>query len=151
MIINKMLADFPAEQRTKQPFAGANPAAWIVGHIAATNDYFRTFLGKNQKPICPEAWGGPTLFGMKSEPTADNARYPSWAELTGTLKKSQDALAAWFASMTAAQLAQPMPEKLKMFGADLASLMSTMAVHQAMHIGQLSALRRAFGLPRALG
>jgi hypothetical protein len=150
-IIDKFLADFPADKRTVQPFPGANHAAWIIGHIASTNDHFRTSLGKNQKPVCPESWGGPTMFGMKSEPTADNSRYPSWIELTGTLKKSQDALAAWFSSMTEAQLAEPMPEKLKMFGADFASLMSTMAVHQALHFGQLSALRRAFALPRAIG
>lgn len=37
--------DIPASKLTFQPFPGANHALWILGHLAATDDYFLTTLG----------------------------------------------------------------------------------------------------------
>jgi len=143
----KAVADVPDEQMCAQPVAGRvmNHPAFVLGHLAwAAGDVALDKLGL--PPSCPAGWK--ELFTMGAQPSADRSRYPSKAEL---LKGLEDAHARLGEAVTKASpetLAKPAPERIRdrfpTVGALLAALMTS---HHASHNGQLSAWRRAMGLP----
>ena len=48
------------------------------------------------------------------------------------------------------QLLTPLPDEMSSFAPNFAAVMSSIAWHEGFHAGQLSAVRRSLGLPRAL-
>ena len=68
-----LLEDVPDHKLTHQPVNHGNHALWIVGHIANTDTFFATSLGKREPKTPPEFAG---LFGMGSKPTPDASAYP---------------------------------------------------------------------------
>jgi hypothetical protein len=143
----KAVAEVPDEQMCAQPIAGRtmNHAAWLLGHLAwAPSNAGVNFLGL--PPSCPG--GYKDLFGMGTQPSADRSRYPSKAELLKALEDAHARLGEAVVKALPETLAQPAPERIRerfpTVGALLAGLMTS---HHASHNGQLSAWRRAMGLP----
>ncbi|MEM6798134.1 MAG: DinB family protein [Planctomycetota bacterium] len=138
---DSLVEDIAPEDFCKQPVAGLNHPAWIVGHLAVSADRHGTFVGG-----VAELTGWKTKFGFGSEMSADPADYPDKATL----------IAAWHAAhdryIAAAQAASPellagpneyvRPEQLPTL-ADFITF--SMTAHTAIHLGQLSAWRRADG------
>ncbi len=143
----KLVQDIPPDKLTYQPASSTNHALWVLGHLACTDNYFLTSLAKLE-PVIEESWN--KLFGMGSEPTDDPQRYPSPDEVKAGLEKARTALAAWFQSMDEHQLLSPLPDEMSSFAPNFAALMCSIAWHEGFHAGQLSAVRRSLGLPRAL-
>ena len=123
-------------------------AMHLVGHVATTDEFFRTTLSG-------EAWGLPPayreLFGMGAEPSDDAGAYPAFEEVLGHLEGRRAALVGWFGSLDEAGLLEPLPEMLRGFAANRAVLMSTLAFHEGFHAGQVSGIRKHLGMARALG
>ncbi|MCH8005148.1 MAG: DinB family protein [Planctomycetes bacterium] len=143
----KLVADIPAEHHCHQPVPKANHATWVLGHLANTDNFFLTSLG-GRDPVIDKSWGD--LFGMGSEPTGDPGRYPSLTEVKAGCERARAALIDWFASMDDQKLQSPLPDQMKGFAPNYAGVMGTLAWHEGLHAGQLSAVRRSLGLPYAL-
>lgn len=143
----KLVQDIPPDKLTYQPVPNTNHALWVLGQLACTDNFFLTSLGKLD-PVIEESWN--ELFGMGSEPIDDPQRYPSLDEVKAGLEKARTALAAWFQSMDERQLLTPLPDEMSSFAPNFAALMCSIAWHEGFHAGQLSAVRRSLGLPRAL-
>ena len=143
----KLVADVPDEQMCAQPVAGRvmNHPAFLLGHLAwAAGDVATGLLGL--PPACPEGWK--ELFGMGAAPSADRSRYPSKAVLLQTLEDAHARLADAVAKATPETLDRPAPERMRSrFPTVGAMLVGLMTAHEASHNGQLSAWRRAMGLP----
>lgn len=145
----EQLADgIPPDKATHQPVNTANHLLWILGHSAVTDDYFISTLA-GQEAKCPENWG--ELFGMGSEPVDDPSKYPALDEVKTVMAERREALVAWLGSLDDDALAEPLPEDLQGFAANRGALMATLAAHEAMHVGQLSVIRKSLGLPRVMG
>ncbi|HVS38883.1 MAG TPA: DinB family protein [Gemmataceae bacterium] len=143
----KAVADVPDEQMCAQPIPGKtmNHAAWLLGHMAwAAGEVALDKLG--QPPSCPANYK--ELFGMGTQPSSERSRYPSKAELLKTLEDAFARLGEAAQKATPETLAKPAPERIRdrfpTVGALVAALMTG---HHASHNGQLSAWRRAMGLP----
>ena len=143
----KLVADVADEQMCAQPVLGRvmNHPAFLLGHLAwAAGDVGANFLGL--PPACPAGWK--ELFGMGCQPLADRSRYPSKDVLLKALEDGHTRLADAAMKASPETLAQPAPERARerfpTIGALLAGLMTS---HHASHNGQLSAWRRAMGLP----
>lgn len=143
----KLVQDIPPDKLTFQPAPNTNHTLWVLGHLASTDNFFLTSFAKLD-PVIEESWN--ELFGMGSEPTDDPQSYPSPGEVKAGLAKARTALAAWFQSMDEHQLLSPLPDEMSSFAANFAALMCSIAWHEGLHAGQLSAVRRSLGLPRAL-
>ena len=122
-----------------------NHPLWIVGHLAHTNEFPAQLLGVEYK--APDGWD--KLFGMKSVPVDDASKYPDLATLLAELDKGVAAVTPALASITPDALAAPMPDEqfrqmMPTVGDGLAFILAS---HFAMHLGQLSAWRRACGMP----
>ncbi len=143
----KLVADVPEEQMCAQPVPGRvmNHAAFVLGHLAwAAGDVAFGLLGL--PPTCPEGWK--ELFGQGATPSSDRSRYPSKAVLLQKLEEAHARLADFVTKATPETLAQPAPERARArFPTVGAMLVGLMTAHEASHNGQLSAWRRAMGLP----
>jgi hypothetical protein len=143
----RLVADVSDEQMCAQPVPGRvmNHAAFVLGHLAwAAGDVASGFLGLPL--MCPEGWKD--LFGQGAQPLADRSRYPSRAVLLKTLEDAHARLAEAAPKAKPELLAQAGPERMRdrfpTIGSVLVGLMTS---HHASHNGQLSAWRRALGLP----
>jgi uncharacterized damage-inducible protein DinB len=143
----KLTADLTEEQMVAQPVAGKtmNHAAWVLGHLAyAANAATARITGK-PNPASPEVL---ELLGNKSVPRQQRSKYASKAELLKSLEEAHATLAAALRAATDEQLSAPSPEPMnKRFPKVGDFVVFLMTSHQVLHLGQLSALRRAAGLP----
>lgn len=144
----EFLEDIPEDKLTHQPCVAGNHALWIAGHLAWADDYFMTHVG--DKPArCPESLG--KLFGMGSTPQSDAATYPSLNEIKNSLADNREALLAWFGSMSADDLNKPLPSDYQSFAADFGMMMTSIAWHEGMHLGQLTVVRKSLGMAPKIG
>ncbi len=145
----KLIEDIPQDKLTFQPIPKTNHALWILGHCAVSDEHFPKAMGADGGAALDPSWG--ELFGMGSTPVDDPGKYPSLDEITGGMERAREALLEWFGSMDETKLLSPLPDDWKTFGPNFAGLMNTIAWHEGIHTGQLSAIRRALDLPSAFG
>ena len=144
-----LMADLDDARLAEQPLPGMNHPAWILGHLAIATDYTLKLSG--QEPRCPEAWH--TQFGPGSVPSTDRTAYPSKAAFMEALISGHAAATEAATHIDPKRLDQPHGIPMEFLNAIptvgelLAHLMTT---HEATHVGQLSAWRRAMQLPSIL-
>ncbi len=144
-----LVADLSPQQMTEQPRPGMNHAAWILGHLAASGTFAAGLLGVEM----PLREGWEEKFGMKSAPVDDPAAYPSKEELLEAFEQVHATVSEAVQAADPQRLAQPTPQEqfrsiVPTIGDAVVFMMMT---HEVTHIGQLSAWRRALGLPGVLG
>ena len=140
----QLVADVAEDQMAVQPSGLVNHPAWTLGHLASTSNSLGGMLGLPS--TFPEAWRD--SFRMGGIPSADAADYPSKAELVAQLRAQHERVAQAASAAGAEQLGQPpanprLRERFPTVGDFMAALMTN---HEAGHIGQLAAWRRAMGL-----
>jgi hypothetical protein len=142
----KLVADLSDEQLCAQPIEGRvmNHAAFVLGHLAWTSEAGAGLL------TTPSARAAELKeqFGMGAKPVADRLQYPSKAELVKSLEDAHAHLITALSEATSEQLAQPAPERMRSRFATMGQMVfGLMTSHEGVHLGQLSAWRRALGLP----
>lgn len=136
----------PDEELTLQPVAGQviNHPAWVLGHLAVSNDFAAESLGG--QAVCPPAWAA--LFEQGTRPQADRSLYPTKAVLLDHLQRSVAAVKDRLAMASPQQLAGPAPDVMRDFFPTMGNfVVFDMTTHAGTHLGQLSAWRRAKGYP----
>lgn len=142
----RLVADVPEERMADQPRPGMNHAAWVLGHLAMTADFVSGILG-DATIRHPESWEA--LFGSGATPVSDRSRYPSKAELVHAVESAYQRVASLLPKVSEARLAEPFPmeEMREMVPSVGDGVVFLVTAHDAVHLGQLSAWRRAMGLP----
>jgi len=130
-----------------QPVACGNHPLWLAGHLACVDEFFRTSVGGGD-PILPVAWN--TLFGPGSTPRRDRGAYPARTEVDQGLAAARTALLEWFESCDDYRARQLLPENLRSFARSVELLPGSLAVHEGLHTGQLSVVRKSLGLAPAI-
>lgn len=149
---NRLVADLSPDKMALQPngLPGAgkpmNHAAWVLGHLAFVADFYATVLGGGQ-PAAPKHWG--ELFGMNSAPQPDASQYPAKDDLLKALVAGRDRLIAVARAKPADFWSQPVADEKRRarFASNTVLAVHMLVNHDAIHLGQLSAWRRALGLP----
>lgn len=147
---NRLVADLSPDKMALQPNGVTgkpmNHPAWVLGHLAFVADFYAGVLG-GDPPTAPKHWAD--LFGMNSAPQPDASKYPAKDELLKALVDGRSRLTAVARAKPADFWLQPVAdEKRRARFANNAALAVHMLVnHDAIHLGQLSAWRRALGLP----
>lgn len=134
----------PDEQLLYRAQGKGNHGAWIMGHLATTDDFVvSAFTG--QPNILDESWQ--KLFAGGSEPLDDVKANPSREELLKAMADTRKRLVDWYQSLDSEALAKPAPDFLQGFIPDAAATPVTTACHECMHLGQFVMTRRIVGLP----
>lgn len=141
--------DVPADALTHQAYADGSHILWLMGHIAWSIDRGTTpYFGGT-----PELEGYTELFGMGSKPKSDAHAYPTPEALRGAIDTACDGLARALESHTDESLERPLPPEspLANFFPSIGALVGFTLFHSGYHLGQISLLRRAQGLPSGVG
>jgi hypothetical protein len=131
-------------QMTVQPVFGMNHAAWIAGHLAYS---FQAIGGEmGMQPWLPADWAG--LFGTGTTPVSDPAMYPGKDRLMAVFEEGQMRIVWALRGLSDVHLAMPLPDERhrETFPTLGSAVLQILAAHMAVHLGQLSAWRRAVGL-----
>lgn len=148
-----LVSDLSPAQWTRSAGPGLeNHPAWTLGHLVTGANLVARELGLADD--LPEGWAD--LFQRRGPgdprlPEPDPARYPSREEVLAELRRQHERVSRAWRELPAGRWAEVEDWA---FGRDLparsdATLFLALS-HEAMHLGQLAAWRRAEGLPSAL-
>ena len=150
----KLVEDLSEEQMTQSPAKGLeNHPAFTLGHLITGTAMTVEDLGG--KMDIPQGWE--ELFLRKGPgdprlPIKDPSLYPRKNELIKELEKQHERLKSHFLSIEDSKLNEKISWRFSSYMPTLWDLVIFMCInHEAMHLGQLSAWRRAMDLPSALG
>lgn len=142
--LDRLMADYPESELDAQPHPGLHSCRWILAHLAIVADGCLKQLG--QSTHSPLAWHA--AYGPATAPGTHATIRPSRDELMAAIHAGYDRVIAAAQSAPAEVLAAPHGiERLKWTGlATKGELIShALATHFALHVGQLSSLRRLRG------
>ncbi len=144
----KLVAGIPDDKMCVQPAPGMNHAAWVIGHLTYVADSMIKVWDQN--PTMPREWV--ELFNLASKPSDDRGRYPSKDELLGAYEKAYARLveAVKNAPAEAFDREFPNPKLRPTLPTVGVAMIHILTSHHGLHLGQLSAWRRAQGLGPAL-
>ena len=148
----RLAAAIPDDRFAEVPLPGMNPPAWLLGHVAVVGNFALSRLaaaGADAEPVELPGWRG--NFGIGSAPLvyADGFVPPTAAELRAAVRETHARVLAAAAAVPPDRLTEPtdpdrLADRFPTAGDLLTHLLTT---HDAVHWGQLSAWRRAAGLP----
>jgi len=128
--------------------AKVNHPAWVLGHLLLSDYSFRQLVTGEPAPSWVDD-AARTVYGNKSEPSSDKARYKPKQFYIDKLLAVRAQIAARLQSMTEAEYGAPHPDPARRERFPTVGHMITFygTWHEAYHGGQLSTWRRALGLP----
>ncbi len=142
--LQKVLTGFSDDDLLESVPGAVNPPAYILGHLAISNDFTLSML--RQPTVCPKPWM--VAFGPGSAPDKMKIDYPSRTALVEAIQTGYERIVA--AAPHADPEAMSQPHSVPLFqgtpiqtvGDCVALLMTT---HFSLHVGQLSLMRRQHG------
>ena len=127
-----------------QPKPSGNCANWVLAHVIVVHNALMRLLGESR------VWEHPRLTREALfEPIEREDQAFDWDAMRAAFAGSADRCLAALSRLTPEALARPMTGP---FGdpTTMAGLLSTLAMHQTYHAGQLGAARRVAGLDGAV-
>ncbi len=142
-LLANTLEDFSDAEMLIRPCAGANHAAWQVGHLICAENSMIEGCAPGSGVILP--MGFAEKFNSSTATIDDPTFFPSKSELIAQLKAVRDASIAWVKALTESELTKPGPEKMLAYLPTVGLTAVTLPEHLMMHLGQLQVIRRALG------
>lgn len=143
----KLCAGFSEHQMHAQPSPTDNHLIWQIGHLATGYGWFASLLD-GKSPAIGEPYD--KLFGFGSKPTDSPAAYPSHADVRRVHDEQFNRFVKAAARLTDAEGLTPAINS-NGFAKNKLDVIYKCVWHEGWHHGQISALRRAFGLPGVMG
>ena len=142
-LFHRYLDDLKPAEFEHQPCPGANCAAWVVGHLALVDRRRLTALGAELPPL---PVGFEERFAATRAAAGTQGGYGDPKELVALFDRHRDKLIAAVRTADPAKLAAAVPTPHPMF-ADAGEATAFMGLHTAMHLGQITVIRRMLGYP----
>jgi hypothetical protein len=143
--------DIPADKFASMPHPTMNHPAFIIGHLSIYPNRLFQILGKPEKVV--EKAGFADLFAAGKPCVDQPGHYPHKDEIVSYFFERYQAIADEVATLPDETFLgeNPMQGRMKELLPNLGSaLIFMLHNHTMMHLGQLSAWRRAMGLPSAM-
>jgi hypothetical protein len=129
----------------RQPGGVVNHPAWVIGHLTYSCQAIGEELGL--APWLPADWA--SRFGIGSVPVETRATYPPKGELLAALADGQRRVEEGLVILGEERIRRPLPDERyrATFPTIGDAALRVLTAHAAMHVGQVSAWRRAAGFP----
>ena len=143
-VAGRLVDDLTPEQMVLQPSGAVNHPAWTLGHLVISANGLGRLLGL--APEVPEGWD--RVFATGGIPSGDAADYPSKDELLVALAAQHERNTEAVLQADPAWFAAPHPdERRRRYFPTVGDVVTfLMTSHEASHLGQVSAWRRAAGI-----
>lgn len=149
----KLVEDIPDDQMAIIPAKGLEShPAFTLGHLVTGSAILIKDMGGEY--IVPEGWV--EIFERKGprdqrRPSDDGNLYPSKAEILAELERQHESAKEWMRSTSDEDMVAPFKWRLDHYMPRLIDIVAFLAInHEAMHLGQIAAWRRAMDLPAVL-
>jgi len=147
MLLNMNLDGITHEDALVQPAPKGNCMNWVVGHILASREHLFQILSLDPFWSEPEK----SLYGRGSSPIRNSEGAVHLDKLNELFKLSQKQLQDRLGSMTAEDLATPLPEPHEILGRTVGDAADFLQWHESYHQGQIGTLRGLAGKDGAMG
>jgi hypothetical protein len=149
-----LVQDLTNDQMTIIPSNGLeNHPAFTLGHLVSGSAILAEDLGGEFE--MPDKWADLFLRkgpGDPRKPDPDKGKYPSKELLLGELEDQHNKVKKLLNSLDKKKLSENIQWRFSSYMPTLLDIIVFMCInHEAMHLGQLAAWRRAMGLNSALG
>ena len=144
-ILKMTVADFSEEDMLARPVAGANHAAWQIGHLVASAVHLVGAVAPDVIPAPLAKFG--EKFSGKTANVDDAGFYPGKAELLEAFAQAYGAAANWVRTLTLEDLSRPTPGRIADFAPTVGHIALMLGGHIMMHVGQMQVIRRRLGKP----
>ena len=143
--LREQVEDLSFEEMVRQPAGVANHPAWTIGHLVFIAQAIGAVAGL--EPWLDASWV--KAFGPGSKPVEDAAACPAKEELLAALGHAEHRLVDAVRGLDAAALDAPFPDAAyhEVFPTVRHAFTQVLVGHTSFHVGQVSAWRRAMGLP----
>ena len=141
-LFKRFMEDMTPQDYLHRPTPKANCAAWIVGHLTLSE---RSVLKRLGAPL-PELPEGFERRFSREEGCPQAAEFGDVTQLMPLFDEHRRRLIEAVKSATPEQLDKPMDRPHPMFKT-MGEVVTFMALHGAMHSGQISTIRRTLGRP----
>ena len=142
LMVQRFTADLQPTEYLHRPAPKANCAAWTVGHLAVSDRHVLKMLGAELPPI---AEGFEQRFSREDGcPQAED--FGDVSAIVPVFNDHRTRLIDAVGRATPEQLAKPLEKPHPMFKT-LGEFVSFMSAHTAMHVGQITIIRRSLGRP----
>lgn len=147
----RVLDGIPADTFAHMPHPGMNHPAFCIGHLSLYPARILTMLGRPELAVEKPGWA--ELFQAGVACVEQDGRYPGKDELIAHYFEGYRTVGAILPEVTEQTLQQPNPiegrmkELLPTAGAMVNFMLNN---HQMVHLGQISAWRRAMGMGSAM-
>jgi uncharacterized damage-inducible protein DinB len=143
-LFHRYLDDLKPQEFEHQPCPGGNSAAWIVGHLIRTDRRSLGWLGATDLPAVPD--GFEERFTPSRASATQQKGYGDSRELVALFDAHRDRLIEAVLAADESKLREPPAMQSPLF-TDRGEALLFMALHTAMHLGQVSTIRRSLGYP----
>ncbi len=144
-LFHRAVADLKPTEWHYQPVAGMNTVAWIIGHVTLIDHRRTTALGATGLPVLPDGFAD--RYGQTRKPAVTQTGLDSAALLTALFLQTRERFVAAARTATLEKLSEPLTAPHPLF-ADLGeSVLFVSGPHAALHIGQITVIRRLLGYP----
>lgn len=140
--LHRFTADLSPSEFLHRPTEKANCTAWLIGHLALSD---RNCLKRLGAPL-PELPAGFERQFSRDEGCPQASEFGDASKLLGIFDQHRDLLIAAIRKATPEQLNKPVEKPMPMFNT-VGELLAFMAIHTAMHAGQITIIRRSLGRP----
>lgn len=145
----KLAEDIPAEKFGHMPHPTMNHPAFCYGHLSLYPNYLLEMLGRKDLIVEKEGWHD--LFEAPAPCVEQDGRYPSKDEILEFFNDRHEVIAAVLREVREDVLDEPHDGYFKGKIATNGGVVNfTLTSHTMMHLGQVSAWRRAVDLPSVL-
>jgi len=148
-LFTQLTTDMSDDEYFKVPVAGANHPAWLVGHVAVSNDRMSA-AACGTDPKTSQATQ--ELFMAGSTCHDDPSKYPSRAEIDALFRDTQALTVERLKGFDDSKWEDPSPEGWnKEFFPTLGTLWTLIGTHPFWHVGHLTVCRKVLGKKGILG
>jgi uncharacterized damage-inducible protein DinB len=142
-MVRRFCEDLKPEEYLHRPAAGANCTAWVIGHLTLTKRSMLERLEVKDLPPLPE--GFEKRFS-RDEGSPQASEFGDVTTLLPLFEQHCHALMQAVQKSPVEQLDQPLPKPHPLFST-LGEMVNFMALHAALHAGQITIIRRSMGRP----
>ncbi len=145
LMTHRFVDDLKPEEFAAQPIPGCNSIAWIIGHLVNVDRRQLGWLGATELPLLPE-WFREEAFKTTRTTAVAQENLGDGRELVELFDAHRKMLIQILPTVDAAKFAEAPSMQSPLF-ADRGEATLFMGLHTALHMGQISVLRRALGYP----
>jgi hypothetical protein len=146
VLLQQMTKDLTPEQWLHRPCKGANPPAWIIGHLCVVERIGCCVAAGHEPPLPDPDFEKRFVRGT---PVPEDADFGDIGQLIPTFDRYRAVIVDAVAHMPLEKFDQPLAKPHPLFK-NVGEMMSFLPMHTMLHLGQLSTIRRSLGYPPLL-